>query len=308
MLDEGEGTVAEDGADEGGARPRLEPAPAALPAVEEASDPDGDEGQVVNALLPGMSGEAALAAPGGEDAAADLMARKSRLDKSGEGAVVASAAPASPGGEMAADAQRGAARAGDDGAARFSLLEGAQATVAATLQTPDSTASQQLPAQAALQSPPLQGPQGDKSAAAMNLHTPLQQHAQWSEEMGQQVKWLVTQKMQSAEMKLNPAHLGAVEVRVTVQNDQVNLHFSTPHVQVKDSLEDSLPRLREIFQESGLNLADVDVSQQDTPRHQAAEEEPPAHADSRAARQAGEGGEHEPAAVAMRRGVVDFYA
>ncbi len=114
-------------------------------------------------------------------------------------------------------------------------------------------------------------PAAERNPVSLMLQAPLQQQAQWGEEMGQQVRWLVSQKLHVAELKLNPPQLGAIEVRVVVQQDQVNLHFSSPHALVRDSIEESLPRLREILQGNGFNLVNVDVSHQDSAgqRHQA---------------------------------------
>lgn len=110
--------------------------------------------------------------------------------------------------------------------------------------------------QAALQ------PAGDKAAAVtvLPMETPLQAR-EWKEEFGDRVRWLITQKMHTAELKINPPQLGAIEIRINVQNDQVSVQFQAAHAMVRDALEDSLPRLREILNSSGLDLVDVDVAQ-----------------------------------------------
>jgi flagellar hook-length control protein FliK len=63
------------------------------------------------------------------------------------------------------------------------------------------------------------------------------------------------------ELKLNPAHLGPIEVRVQMQNDQAQVSFVAQHGPVRDALEAALPRLREMFTAKGFNLVDVNVSQ-----------------------------------------------
>ncbi len=90
---------------------------------------------------------------------------------------------------------------------------------------------------------------------------PLRQ-AGWDQALGDQVQWMVGQKLQGAEIRLNPAHLGPMEVRIQVQHDQANITFSAQHGVVRDALEAAIPRLREMLGESGLNLANVQVSDQ----------------------------------------------
>lgn len=83
----------------------------------------------------------------------------------------------------------------------------------------------------------------------------------WDQALGERVLWAANQKFQGAEIKLNPAHLGPVEVRVQLHNDQAQISFTAQHATTRDALEAALPRLREMFSASGYNLVDVNVSQ-----------------------------------------------
>lgn len=67
---------------------------------------------------------------------------------------------------------------------------------------------------------------------------------------------------QVAEIRLNPAHMGAIEVRVVMNDDQASITFVSQHGTVRDAIEGSLPRLREMFTSSGLMLSDAEVSDQ----------------------------------------------
>ena len=75
---------------------------------------------------------------------------------------------------------------------------------------------------------------------------------------------MVNQQVQAAEIKLNPPNLGAVEVRVNVDGDEVQVSFTAQQGLAREALEAAIPRLREMFAEQGLNLADVDVSPRDS--------------------------------------------
>lgn len=90
---------------------------------------------------------------------------------------------------------------------------------------------------------------------------PLRQ-AGWDQALGERVQWMVGSKLQGAEIRLNPAHLGPMEVRIQIQNDQANINFTAQHGMVREALEAAIPRLREMLGESGLQLNNVTVSDQ----------------------------------------------
>jgi flagellar hook-length control protein FliK len=66
--------------------------------------------------------------------------------------------------------------------------------------------------------------------------------------------------IQHAALKLNPANLGPVEVRLNMHNEQANITFIAHNAATRDALEQALPKLRESFLENGLELTDADVS------------------------------------------------
>jgi flagellar hook-length control protein FliK len=74
------------------------------------------------------------------------------------------------------------------------------------------------------------------------------------------VLWLAAQNVSAAEIRLDPPELGPMQVRVSVNQEQVNVSFTSPHPAVREVLDQQLNRLREMFSEQGLNLVDVDVS------------------------------------------------
>lgn len=91
----------------------------------------------------------------------------------------------------------------------------------------------------------------------------------WPEEFGRKITWLATQRMQAAELKLHPAHLGPIEISLQLSDDQrLTAQFVSHHPTVREAIEANLPRLREIMAENGITLADTSVSA-DTPRQQA---------------------------------------
>ncbi|MGV8836178.1 flagellar hook-length control protein FliK [Cellvibrio sp.] len=83
---------------------------------------------------------------------------------------------------------------------------------------------------------------------------------QWSQAVGDKVLWLAAQNVSSAEIRLDPPELGPMQVKVSVNQDQATVTFTSPHPAVREALDQQLNRLREMFSEQGLNLVNVDVS------------------------------------------------
>jgi flagellar hook-length control protein FliK len=53
-----------------------------------------------------------------------------------------------------------------------------------------------------------------------------------------------------------------------MEGDKATLAFASQHAAVRDALESALPRLREMFAQNGLDIVDVNVSQENTPGRQ----------------------------------------
>jgi flagellar hook-length control protein FliK len=88
----------------------------------------------------------------------------------------------------------------------------------------------------------------------------------WSEAVVDRVMWLSSQNLKSAEIQLDPAELGRMEVRIDLTKDQAQVTFLSPHAGVRDALEGQMQRLREMFTQQGMNLMDVNVSDQSLAR------------------------------------------
>lgn len=90
----------------------------------------------------------------------------------------------------------------------------------------------------------------------------------WTDELGDQIQWITKQNLQSVAMKLNPAHLGSIEVKIQMQNDQATIQFSAMNSTVKEALEMAIPKLREMMDANGIQLANVEI---DTKLHEKSE-------------------------------------
>ncbi len=105
------------------------------------------------------------------------------------------------------------------------------------------------------------------------------QNPNWSQQMTQQVSYMVSGNIQQAEIKLNPAHLGPMEIKLSMNDDQATVNFVTQHAAVRDALDAALPRLKEMLEQQGLNLAGADVSTQSEQQSSAEAQQGNAQAD-----------------------------
>ncbi|MBK1694235.1 hypothetical protein CKO09_05710, partial [Chromatium weissei] len=103
-------------------------------------------------------------------------------------------------------------------------------------------------------------PNAAPSTRPLDLATVLQQGGE--RYLSEPVKWLVQTNANSVELKLHPANLGAIDVRVTMEAEKAHIQFLSSNSIVRDVLEAALPRLRDSLAQDGLQLGTVSVSDQ----------------------------------------------
>lgn len=100
---------------------------------------------------------------------------------------------------------------------------------------------------------------------------------QWTEDVGQRIVWAAGRGESRAELVLHPPHLGRIEVAITVSsNGDSTALFVSANPQVRDALEQSLPRLREIMAEAGIALGQASVQSDSAPRDDREQQNGPA--------------------------------
>lgn len=120
----------------------------------------------------------------------------------------------------------------------------------------------QVTASAAINMQPVTAAEGFTSTLASSSGIAAAvQSPNWSQGLTEKVSWMMQGNIQTAELKLNPAHLGPLEVKLSIQDDRASVAFVTGHAQVKEAIDVAMPRLREMLEQQGLDLVDVDVSQ-----------------------------------------------
>ena len=84
----------------------------------------------------------------------------------------------------------------------------------------------------------------------------------WGDQVGERIVLMANNKLQSAEIRLTPAELGPLRVTVSVDDGKASVNFHAPHATTREAVEQALPRLREMFAESGITLNQTTVGEQ----------------------------------------------
>lgn len=94
---------------------------------------------------------------------------------------------------------------------------------------------------------------------------PQHQHA--LAQLQEKVSIMLNQKLQEAEIRLDPPELGSMMIKMTMQNDQAQVSFVVQNQQAKEMVEESLQRLRDMFAQQGMELGNSSVAQQGGQHH-----------------------------------------
>lgn len=81
-------------------------------------------------------------------------------------------------------------------------------------------------------------------------------------QLQQRVNLMLRQNIQVAEIRLDPAGLGQMQIKIDMQQEQASVQFVVQQPQAKELLEQQLPRLRELLQQQGIVLSEGSVQQQ----------------------------------------------
>lgn len=105
----------------------------------------------------------------------------------------------------------------------------------------------------------LSGARGESAKPlSTGIQTPLTSR-EWAGEMGQRLVMMVSSKIKSAEIHLNPKDLGPVEVRIRMHEDKAHVVFTSQVAQTREALEQAMPRLREMLDQNGVTLGNANV-------------------------------------------------
>lgn len=168
---------------------------------------------------------------------------------------------------------------------------------------PEQSASRfEIPQLTTTQTDPTSSLRQAEAAHSRPVHTPVGTAA-WADEIGSRMTMMVEQGKHTASLRLSPEHLGPLEIRIAINDDQASVWFGAAHADTRAAIENALPRLREMFASQGLSLADAGVSRE--PPRQQSNPTP----QSSSGNFSGDNGEQTVASAAqVRLGLLDAYA
>ncbi len=97
-----------------------------------------------------------------------------------------------------------------------------------------------------------------------SITTPLQS-PDWSAALGRQFIALAQQaqgQIQSADIRLDPPELGPLRITLHIQDGVAHAMITSPHAQVRHTIEQSLQQLQQQLADGGLTLGQADVGDQ----------------------------------------------
>ena len=124
-----------------------------------------------------------------------------------------------------------------------------------------------------------------------------------------QLSLLVRDGIEQAQLKLNPAELGPIDVRIRIDGSQAQVDFSAAQATTRQALQEAVPTLAATLRESGLTLSGGGVFEQPRESRGEARGEPP-RGPGRDTDGLADGslGALAPASLPRARGVLDLYA
>jgi flagellar hook-length control protein FliK len=74
------------------------------------------------------------------------------------------------------------------------------------------------------------------------------------------VSLLINNKLNSAEIRIDPPHLGKLDIQIQLKDDSATISINTHNAQTRELIDSASVRLREFLQEAGYSSVDVNVS------------------------------------------------
>ena len=97
----------------------------------------------------------------------------------------------------------------------------------------------------------------DPATAPLNIR-----QEQVSDEVAERINMMMAKNLKHVDIRLDPPEMGRMHIRLNMGADSAGVQFTVSNQQARDAIEQSLPRLREMFAQQGIQLADTSVQQQ----------------------------------------------
>ncbi len=89
-------------------------------------------------------------------------------------------------------------------------------------------------------------------------------HEQAGEEVHERINMMMAKNLKYVDIRLDPPELGKLQIKLSINQDQASVQFTVNNHQARDIVEQAMPRLREMLQQQGLQLAQSSVQQENS--------------------------------------------
>lgn len=98
--------------------------------------------------------------------------------------------------------------------------------------------------------------------------------------LGDKVSLQIGQQLQRAHIRLDPPHLGSIEISIDIDGDKTSVNLVTSNAQVREAISQTLEQLRQTLLQNGSVLVDLNLSDKQQEQHQKTQDEKIAENDS----------------------------
>lgn len=97
------------------------------------------------------------------------------------------------------------------------------------------------------------------------INVPLNiRHEMVSDEVAERINMMMAKNLKHVDIRLDPPEMGRMHIRLNMGADNASVQFTVSNQQAREAIEQTLPRLREMFAQQGIQLADTSVQQQNS--------------------------------------------
>jgi flagellar hook-length control protein FliK len=82
----------------------------------------------------------------------------------------------------------------------------------------------------------------------------------WGPALNQRVTWMVANSLQNASITVNPPNLGPLEINIQTDQNKTNVQFIVSSSEVRQAIQDAIPALSKMLENSGLQLGQADIN------------------------------------------------
>ncbi|ASK54801.1 flagellar hook-length control protein FliK [Vibrio tarriae] len=101
------------------------------------------------------------------------------------------------------------------------------------------------------------------SAAAVPLNKEMA-----ADQLAERVQMMMSKNLKNIDIRLDPPEMGRMHIRMNMQGDGATVHFTVANQHAREALEQTMPRLREMLAQQGVQLGDTSVQQQSAGQQQ----------------------------------------